>query len=185
MNSKPLNITLGVTASIAAYKACDIVKDLKKEGFEVTVVMTEDAKNFVTPLSMQTFSGRPVLGDFFGLLENMKPVHISLAKSSDLVLIAPATADIIAKIAHGFSDDLLSCTVLSTQAPVLIAPAMNDKMWENPITQENVTKLKKHGVTLIGPIKGPLACGDDAVGHLAEIETIIGAVRKALKLGKK
>lgn len=184
MNTRPLQITLGVTASIAAYRACDIIKDLKKEGFAVTVAMSEDAKHFITPLSLQTFSQKPVVEGFFGLLTNERPVHIGLAKNSDLILIAPATADIIAKLAYGFADDIISCTVLSARCPILVAPAMNEKMWLNPVTQENVARLKKQGVVIVGPIKGQLACGDCAIGHLAEIPSIVDAVKKALKLSK-
>ena len=180
MKNDQKNILLGVTASIAAYKACDLIKDLKNEGFQVTVVLTKDAAHFITPLSLQTFSGREVITDFFSA--QSKPVHIDLAQKSNLILIAPATADIIAKIAHGLADDVLTCTVLATDAPVVVVPAMNDKMLANSFTQENIQRLKKSGMEIVAPVKGPLACGYEADGHIAENKTILQTVRRCLKL---
>ncbi len=174
MSTTPKKILLGVTASIAAYKACDLIKDLKKAGFDVTVVLTKDAAHFVTPLSLETFSGKKVIVDFFS--SQTKPVHIDLAQNSDLILIAPATADVMAKIAHGLADDVLTCTVLASGAPVVIVPAMNDKMLSNPFTQENMARLKKNSIHIIEPVSGALACGYEAAGHIAENSTIIKMV---------
>lgn len=171
-------ILLGVTASIAAYKACDLVKDLKKAGYDVTVTMTKDAQHFVTALSLQTFSGNEVITEFFG--SQSKPVHIELAQNSDLILIAPATADVMAKIAHGLADDVLTCTVLASDAPVVIVPAMNDRMLANPFTQENISRLKKNGIHIIEPVHGPLACGYEAAGHIADNSTIVKTVETIL-----
>ncbi len=175
------NILLGVTASISAYKACDLITELRDKGYSVTVVMTKDAHHFVTPLVLQSFSGREVIEDFFSLPGRVKPVHIELAKGNDLILVAPATADILAKIAHGFADDVLTSTVLASTAPLLVAPAMNEKMFFNGRTQENIERLKKAGAVIIPPIKGHLVCSDEGMGHLAENASIIAAVEKSLK----
>jgi len=177
-NQSKKRILLGVTASIAAYKACDLVKELRRAGFDVTVALTKDAHHFITPLSLQTFSGNEVLTDFFG--PQAKPVHIQAARESDLVVVAPATADFIAKIAHGLADDLLTCVILATPAPILVAPAMNDRMWLNAFTQENVIRLKQHGIGIIEPIKGSLACGYEAEGHLADNSKILEAIQARL-----
>ena len=174
------NILLGVTASIAAYKACDLISDLREAGFAVTVAMTRDAHHFITPLSLQSFAGTPVVDDFFSLPGRTKPVHIELAKNADLILIAPASADILAKIAHGFAEDVLCCTVLASQAPLVIAPAMNEKMYFNRFTQENIERLKKHGAIFVPPIEGHLVCMDQGMGHLAENATIVKVVEKVL-----
>ena len=172
------NILLGVTASIAAYQSPDLIKELKKEGWDVTVVLTRDAAHFVTPLTLQTFSGREVVTDFFS--PHSKPVHIELAQNSDLILVAPATADVIGKIAHGLADDVLTCTILASEAPVLVAPAMNDKMLNNAFTQENLARLRKNGFEIIEPVKGPLACGYEADGHIADNAAILKQVRASL-----
>ena len=174
------NILLGVTASIAAYKACDLISDLREAGFAVTVAMTRDAHHFITPLSLQSFAGTPVVDDFFSLPGRTKPVHIELAKNADLILIAPASADILAKLAHGFAEDVLCCTVLASQAPLVIAPAMNEKMYFNRFTQENIERLKKHGAIFVPPIEGHLVCMDQGMGHLAENATIVKVVQKVL-----
>ncbi len=130
MKTKPKkNILLGVTASIAAYKACDLITELREIGYDVTVVMTRDAHHFVTPLSLQSFSGNEIVQDFFSLEGRVKPVHIELAKKSDLILVAPASADVIAKLAHGLAGDVLTCTALASDAPLVVAPAMNEKMY--------------------------------------------------------
>ena len=175
------NILLGVTASISAYKACDLITELRDKGYVVTVVMTKDAHHFVTPLVLQSFAGREVVEDFFSLPGRVKPVHIELAKGNDLILVAPATADIIAKFAHGFADDVLTSAVLASTAPLLVAPAMNEKMFFNTRTQENIERLKKAGVVIIPPIKGHLVCSDEGMGHLAENASIIAAIEKSLK----
>jgi len=184
--SEPMkkNILLGVAASIAAYKACDLVSDLKKKNYSVTVVMTKDAHHFVTPLSLQSLSGNEVVVDFFSVPGRAKPVHIELAKKSDVILVAPATADIIAKLACGLADDVLTCTVLASEVPLVIVPAMNEKMYFNKITQENVARLKKHGAIFVEPIKGHLVCMDEGVGHIAENATILGAVEACISKKK-
>jgi len=179
---KNKNIILGVTASIAAYKACDIIRRLKEKDFSVTVVMTKDAEEFITPLSLQTLSGNKVHRGMFDLTgEEYNVEHVSLADKADVILVAPATANIIGKVANGLCDDLLSCVIMATKAPVVFAPAMNDGMYSNKILQDNVAKLKALGYKFIGPIKGKLANGKIGIGHLAEIDTIIKEVATGIK----
>jgi phosphopantothenoylcysteine decarboxylase / phosphopantothenate---cysteine ligase len=176
--AKNKSIVLGVCGSIAAYKAGDIIRRLQEHGCDVSVIMTKEAKEFITPLTLSALSGKDVYGDMFeGSAWRM--AHIELAKSADVCLIAPATANIIAKAAHGMADDLLSTFILTTRAPLLIAPAMNDDMYANTMVQENCQRLKKHGAKFIEPIKGKLACGVVGVGHLADVEEIVKAVLKA------
>ena len=177
MNKK---ILLGVSASISAYKACDLITDLKNAGFDVRVAMTKDAHHFITPLALQSFSGNEVFSDFFSLPGRITPVHIELARTSDLVLVAPASADIIAKLAHGFADDILSCTVLASDKPLVIAPAMNEKMYENKITQGNLKRLTDLGAKIAPPIRGHLVCSQEGMGHLAENKTILDVVRNCV-----
>ncbi len=175
------NILLGITASIAAYKACDIINQLKNLGFEVTVCVTKDALQFITPLTLQTLSGNKVLFDMFEPVADHNPMHISLARKANLLLIAPATADCISKIAAGICDDILTCTVVSTKAPVLIVPAMNENMYKNKIIQANIRKLKQLGFVFVGPKKGKLACGTEGMGHIADVTQIVKEAKKALK----
>ena len=174
-------ILLGVSGSIAAYKACDLIADLREAGFLVNVVMTKDAHHFITPLSLQSFAGTEVVSDFFSVPGRLKPVHIELAKKSDLILVAPASADILAKLAHGFADDVLACTVLASTAPLVVCPAMNEKMYFNKLTQSNLEKLKKNGALVVPPVKGHLVCMDEGVGHIAGNADILKTVRAALK----
>ncbi|MDD5450208.1 MAG: flavoprotein [Candidatus Omnitrophica bacterium] len=171
-------IILGVSGSIAAYKAADIISALNKSGHEIFVIMTKEACDFITPLTLQTLSSNKVYNDMFAIPEEWDTKHISLAKRADLILIAPATANIIGKLACGICDDLLTCAVTASRAPVLIAPAMNDIMYKNKIVQENIARLKGAGYKFVGPKIGRLACGDTAIGCLAEIESIIEAVAK-------
>lgn len=178
---KGKNIILGVTASIAIYKACDIIRRLSSEGFSVTVVLTPEAEEFIQPVLFQNLSGNKVYRGLFDDLEAWEIEHVSLAEKADLVLIAPATANIIAKIAHGICDDLLTCVCCATKAPILICPAMNENMYKNRITQDNIKKLKSLGFRFVEPIKGRLACGRVGMGCLAEVETIIKEVKKALR----
>jgi phosphopantothenoylcysteine decarboxylase/phosphopantothenate--cysteine ligase len=168
-------IVLGVCGSIAAYKAGDIIRRLQDNHCEVTVIMTKEAGQFITPLTLSSLSGRQVHCDMFER-GSWGMAHIELARSADIVLIAPATANIIGKLANGLSDDLLTTFVITSRAPVLIAPAMNDEMYANSIVRENCTKLKKHGFKFIEPVKGKLACGTVGIGHLAEVEQIVKAV---------
>jgi phosphopantothenoylcysteine decarboxylase len=177
-----MNIILGVTASIAAYKAADIASKLTKESCSVHVVMTSGATQFVTPLTLQTLSRHPVTTNIFEEKENWNPGHIQLADMADLLLIAPATADIIAKLAHGFADDALTAIALATKAPLLIAPAMNGKMWMHPATVANVELLKQRGAEFIGPEEGLLACGYEGIGRLWPAEEIVA---RALHLTRR
>jgi phosphopantothenoylcysteine decarboxylase/phosphopantothenate--cysteine ligase len=174
-------IILGVTGSIAAYKACEIARALKREPFDVRVLLTEEAEKFVTALTFQTISQNPVVTDMFELPEEWNPRHVSLAKEAGLVLIAPATANIIAKLASGICDDILTCVVFATRAPVLIAPAMNDNMYRHPVTQANIARLEKIGYRFIGPVKGRLACGSEELGHIADTGDIVKEAKRLLK----
>ena len=173
-------VVLGITGSIASYKACDIVNLLRKKGFDSVCVMTREAKEFIAPLTLETLSGNKVIDDMFRLPDRREPVHTSLADRASLVLIAPATANIIGKIANGICDDIVTCIVLATKAPVLIAPAMNDNMYKHKIVQENVAKLKKIGYRFVGPVKGRLLCGYEGMGHIADLDTIFKEARKLL-----
>ena len=174
-------IILGITGSIAAYKAADIASQLTKLGHEVTCVLTKEALEFVTPLTLQTLSRRPVISDLFAEKNGWQPGHIHLADSADLLLIAPATANVLASMAHGFANDALTAIALATRAPMLIAPAMNGKMWLHPATQQNVTTLKTWGHEFIEPAEGLLACGYEGVGRLADVGEIVE--RAKAKLG--
>src|ERR1700759_1341295 len=153
------SIVLGVTGSIAAYKSAELASLLVKQGHDVFVVMTHDATEFITPLTLQTLSKNPVTTSFFDEKENWRPGHIELADKADLLLIAPATAHVIAELAHGMAGHPLAAIALATRAPILIAPAMNGKMWDHPATQANVQLLKERGVEFVGPEEGMLACG--------------------------
>jgi len=168
------NIVLGVTGSIAAYKAADVTSRLARAGAEVHVVLTADALRFITPLAFKTLSRHPVVADLYDEEEGWKPAHVRLADEADLLLIAPATANNIAKLAHGIADDALTCIALALnpQAKTLIAPAMNGKMWLHPATQQNVATLKARGAEFIGPEKGMLSCGYEGLGRLWEAEKI-------------
>ena len=173
-------VILGITGSIAAYKAADIASQLTKLGHEVTCVLTKEALEFVTPLTLQTLSRRPVISDLFAEKNGWQPGHIHLADSADLLLIAPATANVLASMAHGFANDALTAIALATRAPVLIAPAMNGKMWLHPATQQNVTTLKAWGHEFIEPAEGLLACGYEGVGRLADVGEIVERTKAKL-----
>ena len=180
MTLKGRKMVLGVTGGIAAYKAAELVRELVKEEAEVHVVMTRSGQAFITPLSFQTLSGNPVTTELFNLIAESEIGHIALADRADLLAIAPATANIIGKIAAGIADDMLTTIVLATQAPVLMAPAMNVHMWENKIFQENIQKLRSHGFHFIDPDAGELACGYEGKGRLAEIPAIVEEIRSLL-----
>lgn len=173
-------LVVGVTAGIAVYKTCEIVRLLVTEGAEVYVVMTEGATRFVTPLTFQALSQNPVRTDIFNLTEESQMGHIELADKADLILVAPATADFMARVAHGMANDLLSTMICATKAPVIFAPAMNVNMFENRITQENILKLKKAGYQMIGPANGSLACGWEGMGRMEEPQTLVDGVKKKL-----
>lgn len=179
--TKQKTVLLGVTGSIAAYKACDIISHLKKDGIAVETVLTKEGREFITPLSLQSLSCNRVYSDMFEAPEEWDPVHISLADKADLVLIAPATANVIGKLAGGICDDLLTCVVYATKAPVLIAPAMNAQMYRHEVVQSNIAKLKKIGYKFIGPVKGRLACGVDDIGHIAATSDIVKEAKRLLK----
>lgn len=177
MSSKYKKIALGVCGSIAAYKAGDIIRRLQDAGCSVKVVMTKEAEQFITPLTLAALSGQAVLKGMFDE-DAWGMAHLQLVKESDTLLIAPATANIIGKLANGIADDLLTTLALAYKQDIWIAPAMNDDMYANAIVSENCVKLKKHGYKFIAPIKGKLACGVTGVGHLAEVEDIVKAVLK-------
>jgi phosphopantothenoylcysteine synthetase/decarboxylase len=168
------NVVLGVTGSIAAHKAADLASLLTQQGCDVHVVMTADAQRFITPLPFKTLSRHPVVTGLYDEVEDWKPTHIPLADEADLLLVAPATANFIAKMALGIADDALSCIALAldSQAKILVAPAMNGKMWLHPATQQNVATLKARGVEFIGPEQGMLSCGYEGVGRLWAVDQI-------------
>jgi len=171
-------ILLGVTGSIAAYKAVELVRLFVRNGDDVTVLMTPAACEFVKPLTFQTLSRNPVFVEQFAPLVSWKPEHISLAEAADLVLVAPATANTIAKMRYGLADNLLTATLLATRAPVAVAPAMNTGMWESPVTQENIEALKARGVTVVEPEDGELACGVKGKGRMMDPEKIFAAMNR-------
>lgn len=179
---KDLNVVIGITGGIAAYKACGIVSYLKKEGANVDVIMTKNACEFITPLTLETLSGNKVVTDMFDRPDYMEVKHISLARKADLFIIVPATANIIGKIANGIADDMLSTTVMAATCPIIICPAMNNYMYENFIVQDNMDKLKAYGYKFVEPENGRLACGYDGKGKLASSEEIINAANKILKM---
>lgn len=175
------NVVLGVTGSIAAYKAADLTSQLTKLGCDVRVVMTADALHFITALPFKTLSRHPVITDLYDEEEGWKPTHIRLADEADLLLIAPATANTIARMAHGIADDALGCIALALnpRARLLLAPAMNGKMWLHTATQQNVATLKSRGAEFIGPEEGLLSCGYEGLGRLWPVEKV---VQRALEL---
>ena len=177
---KGREIVLGVTGGIAAYKAVELLRLLTKAGANVHVIMTRAAQEFVTPLTFQTLSMNPVATDLFSLTSEREIGHISLADRAELVIIAPATANLIGKIANGIADDLLSTTIMATEAPVLIAPAMNVNMYQNPIYKENEERLRRHGYLFVEPARGLLACGWEGEGKLQDPEVILEEARSAL-----
>jgi phosphopantothenoylcysteine decarboxylase/phosphopantothenate--cysteine ligase len=165
-------VVLGITGSIAAYKSAELASLLVKQGHDVFVVMTNDATEFISPLTLQTLSKNPVTTNFYDEKESWRPGHIDLADRANLLLIAPATANIIAELAHGLAGHPLAAIALATRAPILVAPAMNGKMWQHPATVENLEKLKARGVEFIGPEEGMLACGYEGVGRLWKVNDI-------------
>jgi len=177
------NIVLGVTGSIAAHKAADLASELAKQKFSVRVVMTTDAQRFITPLPFKTLSRNPVVTDLYDEEEGWKPTHIRLADEADLLLIAPATANVIAKLANGIADDALTCIALALnpKAKILVAPAMNGKMWLHAATQQNVTTLKSRGVEFVGPEEGMLSCGYEGIGRLWPVDQIVECTNQLLR----
>ncbi|MBK7124400.1 MAG: bifunctional phosphopantothenoylcysteine decarboxylase/phosphopantothenate--cysteine ligase CoaBC [Dehalococcoidia bacterium] len=169
------HVALGVTGSISAFKAADLASKLRQAGATVEVVMTPAATQFVTPLTFQSLTGRPVVVDMFAAAE--AEAHVEVARRADVFVIAPATADCLARLAHGMTSDMVTLTALATTAPILTAPAMDNQMWEHPATQENVTTLRNRGVEFVGPMEGRLASGRSGLGRLAEVPQVVGAVR--------
>lgn len=176
-------VILGVTGSIAAHKAIDVCSQLVQHGWTVQVVMTADAQRFITALPFKTLSRHSVVTDLYDEEEGWRPTHIAMADAADMLLIAPATANIIAKLAHGLANDALSCIAIAMNpaAKILIAPAMNSKMWMHPATQQNVAILKSRGVDFIGPDHGALACGYDGIGRLLSVDAICQRVLASVK----
>lgn len=172
-------LALGVSGSIAAYKAADLTSRLVKAGYNVVVIMTDHAQEMVTPITFLTLSRNPVVTTLFDLPE-WKPGHIALTDQIDLFIVAPATANILAKMAQGIADDALSTALLSCTHPILVAPAMNPNMWQHPATQSNCEILKQRGVHFVGPGEGNLACGDSGIGRMSEPEVILQAIQNLI-----
>ena len=177
---KGREIVVGVTGSIAAYKAAEVVSQLVQRGAGVTVVMTRSATQFIGPLTFQTLTRRRVMIDQFDLESVVDPTHISLTDEADLVVIAPATANFLGKAAHGMADDMLTSLLLAVSCPVLVAPAMNDRMWAHPAVKENIEILKKRGYKFVEPDSGFLACGTYAKGRLANPAQIVSEIEKCV-----
>jgi len=173
-------VVLGVTGSIAAYKAAELASQLTQARARVEVIMTAAATEFITPLTFRNITGRPVVTKMFELASEYSVEHVALAEAADVVVIAPATADIIARIAAGIADDMLCCTVLATKAPIIVAPAMHAGMYENQVTQDNLAKLKARGFTIVGPDYGRLASGGLGLGRLVDVNEILGTVSQIL-----
>ena len=169
---KDKTILLGVTGGIAAYKSASLASRLVKAGAEVRVIMTEHATNFINPITFETLTGHKCITDTFDRNFEFQVEHVSLAKKADVIMVAPATANVIAKLAHGLADDMLTTTILASHAPKLVAPAMNTGMYENPVTQDNLALLKKYGMEVIEPAAGHLACGDEGKGKMPEPEIL-------------
>lgn len=182
MPATPKTIVLGITGSIACYKACEVVSALRKlPGVQVRVVMTREAAQFVSPLTFQTLSGHPVYHDPFAAPEEWDLLHTSLAMAASVVAVCPATMNVLAKLAHGLCDDLVTGVVFATKAPVLLVPAMNQEMYNHPATRQNLATLKRFGYECVGPVRGTLACGVVGLGHVAEPEAVVQAIRRKLK----
>jgi phosphopantothenoylcysteine synthetase/decarboxylase len=180
MKKQTPHIVLGVTGSIAAYKSADVVRLIRKRGWDVSVIMTRGATEFITELTLRTLSRNPVGMDMFSQEHEWYPEHISMADRASALLIAPCTANVMAKLAHGLSDDLLSCTALACPAPLILAPAMNVRMWEHPATQANLKILLDRGAVLVEPEAGDLACGSQGRGRMAAVETIMEVLERVV-----
>ena len=177
-------IVLGVTGGIAAYKSAMLTSLLVKSGADVQVIMTEHAKEFISPLTFEALTNRRCLTDTFDRNHEYSTEHISVAKQADAVIVAPATANVIAKLAHGIADDMLTTTILACKCPKIIAPAMNTGMYENPVTQDNLVLLEKYGMTVVAPATGRLACGDTGKGKMPEPEELLQYVLMACAFEK-
>ncbi|MBI1871226.1 MAG: bifunctional phosphopantothenoylcysteine decarboxylase/phosphopantothenate--cysteine ligase CoaBC [Chlamydiae bacterium] len=177
---KGKKILVGICGSIAAYKSCELIRTLVTEGASVYVLLTQHALHFVTPLTLKTLSGHSVIQSVLDEEDFASMMHTQMAHWADLVVVAPATANIIGKVASGIADDVITTTMMATRKPVIFAPAMNDQMYENPIVQENIQKLKSHGYFFVNPEVGYLACGYEGVGRLASLEAILKEVQKRI-----
>ena len=177
------NILLIISGGIAAVKVPDLIRKLSQNGARVTPVLTESAAQFVTPLSIAALARSKVYTDLFSLTDEAEMGHIELSRSADLILVVPATAQLMAKIAHGMADDLASTLLLATDTPVMIAPSMNVRMWDHPATQRNLTTMQKDGVKVIGPNEGEMACGEFGSGRMAEVVEIVQAVEGYFQAG--
>ena len=179
------NVLLAVTGSIAAYKAADIARGFIKKGYTVTVMLTANGAKFITPMTFETLTGSKCLVDTFDRNFKYEVEHIAAAKACDLLLVAPASANVIGKIAGGIADDMVTTTILAVTSPKLIAPAMNTAMYDNPIVQDNMKKLKTYGYQFIDPAEGLLACGDTGRGKLADVEDILSVSQGILMSSEK
>jgi phosphopantothenoylcysteine decarboxylase / phosphopantothenate---cysteine ligase len=177
----PQKLVIGVTGSIAAYKTCELIRILQKKGFDVWCMMTENAARFITPLTMETLTGHPVISAMFAAERPQEVEHIKVAEDADMFVIAPATANVIGKISSGICDDILTTVICATKKPVIIAPAMNEGMYTNPIVQEKIAYLKEKGYLFIEPDEGYLACGSIGKGRLASIDIIAKTIEKIAK----
>ena len=173
-------VVLGVTGSIAAYKAAELVRLMRGRGWDVFVVMTRAAREFVGEATFRTLSRNPVACELFAETEAWRPEHIALADRAGALVVAPCTANVIAKLAHGIADDLLTCVALACRAPLVVAPAMNEKMWDHPATRENVRTLRERGARVVDVAAGELACGYEGRGRLASLDDILAAIDTAL-----
>src|SRR5688572_26832552 len=178
---KQLRIVLGVTGGIAAYKAAELVRLLVRDGTRVQAVMTPAACGFITPVTLQALSGQPVFTDMWDARVPDNMAHIELSRAAELIVVAPATADFLAKLAHGLADDLLSTLCIARECPLLVAPAMNRQMWENPATRRNVEQLARDGVTILGPASGDQACGETGMGRMLEAQQIYDEIASFLQ----
>lgn len=172
-------ILVCVTGSIAAYRVCDLLGELRKKGARLTCALTKGALEFITPLTLRSLSGGKVYSDLFQEYEGV--LHTTLADESDLILVMPASANVMARLASGFADDLVTCTILASRAKVLVVPAMNDNMYRHPATQENMKRLKQFGYEFIEPVKGPLVCGREDIGHIASLDVILAKIQSTLR----
>lgn len=178
---KDMNILIGITGGISAYKACSLINFFKSEGAKINVIMTEHATKFISPITVETLAGRKVYTDMFSDGDYSEVAHIKLAKEADLILIVPATANIIGKVANGIADDMLSTTIMATKKPVIFAPAMNNQMFENRIVQDNIKKLEDYGYKFIEPVVGHLACGGKEIGKLPNTKTLVKRTEEIIK----
>jgi phosphopantothenoylcysteine decarboxylase / phosphopantothenate---cysteine ligase len=173
-------VLLGVTGSIAAYKAVDLLRRMQRNGWDVWVVMTACATQYVGPLTFRALTGHPVAHGAFADLEQETYTHLGLSENAAAMVVAPCSAQSLARLAHGFADDVLSCAALSLRAPLLVAPAMNTRMWEHPAVRDNVAALRRRGAVVVEPGAGELACGDVGAGRLAELDDVVSAVEAAI-----